>query len=127
QWSHVTTLPLVWFVTFSVPLWGNGPRRRSRLPIDPDARRLQLGPTAPAGAPARLGADGTADAFSDRLPGMVGRIVIEAVRPVVDCGRWPARAGAGQAVPVQATIYRDGHVLLGAAVQARGPGAPVRA
>ncbi|HKE97616.1 MAG TPA: alpha-1,4-glucan--maltose-1-phosphate maltosyltransferase [Actinomycetes bacterium] len=58
---------------------------------------------------------------------MVGRIVIEAVRPVVDCGRWPARAVAGQAVPVQATIYRDGHVLLGAAVQARGPGALVRA
>jgi starch synthase (maltosyl-transferring) len=57
---------------------------------------------------------------------MVGRIVIEAVRPSVDCGRWPARAIVGQVVGVQATIFRDGHALLGAAVQARGPGEPVR-
>ena len=52
---------------------------------------------------------------------MVGRIVIEAVRPVVDCGQWPARAVPGQRIPVSATIFRDGHDLLGAAVRFRGP------
>src|SRR4029450_11063000 len=62
-----------------------------------------------------------------RLLAMVGRLVIEAVRPVVDCGQWPASAVVGQTVAVRATIFRDGHVLLGAAVQARGPGDPVRA
>jgi starch synthase (maltosyl-transferring) len=53
---------------------------------------------------------------------MVGRIVIEAVRPVVDCGQWPARAVAGQRITVQATIFRDGHDILGAGVRVRGPG-----
>src|SRR4030095_16073290 len=62
-----------------------------------------------------------------RLLAMVGRIVIEAVRPVVDCGQWPARAVVGQAVAVRATIVGEGHVVRGAAAQAVGPGDAVRA
>jgi starch synthase (maltosyl-transferring) len=39
----------------------------------------------------------------------VGRIPVLAVTPVVDGGRWPARAVAGEQVPVQATVFREGH------------------
>ncbi len=53
---------------------------------------------------------------------VIGRIVIEAVRPQLDCGRWPARAVAGETVPVEATIFRDGHnVVVAAAVRVVGP------
>jgi starch synthase (maltosyl-transferring) len=54
---------------------------------------------------------------------VIGRIVIEDVRPQVDCGRWPARAVAGETIPVEATVFRDGHnVVVGAAVRLTGPG-----
>ena len=53
---------------------------------------------------------------------MIGRIVIEAIRPRVDCGQWPARAVAGEVVPFRATIFRDGHtVVVGARVRLNGP------
>ncbi len=54
---------------------------------------------------------------------MIGRVVIEGIRPQVDCGRWPARAVAGETVPVRATVFRDGHdVVVAAAVRLAGPG-----
>lgn len=56
---------------------------------------------------------------------VIGRIVIEAVRPRVDCGQWPARAVAGETVPVSATIFRDGHnVVVAAAIRVLGPDDP---
>jgi starch synthase (maltosyl-transferring) len=51
------------------------------------------------------------------------RILIHDVRPQVDCGRYPAKAVVGDAVPVSATIARDGHEVLGAAVRVKRPGA----
>ncbi len=56
---------------------------------------------------------------------MLGRIIIESVRPSVDGAQWPARAVTGQHMPVSAVVFRDGHDVLGAAVQLRGPGSPV--
>jgi starch synthase (maltosyl-transferring) len=54
---------------------------------------------------------------------MIGRIVIEGIRPQVDCGRWPARAVAGETIPVEATIFRDGHnEIIAAGVRLDGPG-----
>ena len=54
---------------------------------------------------------------------MIGRIVIEGIRPQVDCGRWPARAVAGETIPVEATIFRDGHnEVIAAGVRLIGPG-----
>jgi starch synthase (maltosyl-transferring) len=54
---------------------------------------------------------------------VIGRIVIEGIRPQVDCGRWPARAVTGETVPVRATIFRDGHnVVVAAALRLLGPG-----
>ena len=44
------------------------------------------------------------------------RIVIDAVAPVVEQGRFPARAVVGQAVDIQARIFMDGHDQLAARV-----------
>jgi starch synthase (maltosyl-transferring) len=51
------------------------------------------------------------------------RIVIQDVSPQVDCGRYPAKAVEGDRVTVSATIARDGHEVLGAAVRWKRPGA----
>ncbi|HZD68677.1 MAG TPA: maltotransferase domain-containing protein, partial [Actinomycetes bacterium] len=54
---------------------------------------------------------------------MIGRIVIEGIRPQVDCGRWPARAVVGETLPVRATVFRDGHTVeVAAAVRLLAPG-----
>jgi starch synthase (maltosyl-transferring) len=51
------------------------------------------------------------------------RILIQDVRPQVDCGRYAVKAVAGDRVGVSATIVRDGHEVLGAAVRFKPPGA----
>jgi starch synthase (maltosyl-transferring) len=50
------------------------------------------------------------------------RIQIQDVRPVLDCGRYRPKRSVGDRVEVSATIFRDGHDLVGAAVRYRGPG-----
>ncbi len=47
---------------------------------------------------------------------MIGRIVITDVSPVVSCGRWPAKAVVNELIPVSATVFREGHDLVGANV-----------
>jgi starch synthase (maltosyl-transferring) len=51
------------------------------------------------------------------------RILIQDVRPQVDCGRYAVKAVVGDRIDVSATIIRDGHEVLGAAVRFRKPGA----
>src|SRR4051794_31790724 len=46
----------------------------------------------------------------------VGRIPIVDVGPVLEGGRWPARAVVGEAIPITATIFREGHDAEGATV-----------
>ena len=50
------------------------------------------------------------------------RIQIQDVWPQTDCGRFPTKAAVGERVPVWATIFRDGHEVLGAAVRYRRKG-----
>jgi starch synthase (maltosyl-transferring) len=50
------------------------------------------------------------------------RIQIEEVWPQIDCGRYPVKRSVGDEVEVWATIFRDGHDLLGAAILHRAPG-----
>jgi starch synthase (maltosyl-transferring) len=50
------------------------------------------------------------------------RIQIQDVWPQTDCGRYPTKAVVGDRVPVWATIFRDGHEVLGAAVRYRRKG-----
>jgi starch synthase (maltosyl-transferring) len=50
------------------------------------------------------------------------RIQIEEVWPQLDCGRYPVKRSVGDEVDVWATIFRDGHDVLGAAVRYRRAG-----
>ena len=43
------------------------------------------------------------------------------VSPVVECGRFPAKAAVGEAFPVTATIFREGHDELNADLVVTGP------
>ncbi|RMI43853.1 alpha-1,4-glucan--maltose-1-phosphate maltosyltransferase [Actinomadura harenae] len=51
----------------------------------------------------------------------IGRIPILDVAPLVDGGRWPAKAVVGETVEVKATVFREGHEMLGCAVVLRAP------
>jgi starch synthase (maltosyl-transferring) len=51
------------------------------------------------------------------------RIQIENVWPQIDAGRYPVKRSVDEAVEVWATIFRDGHESLGAAILYRPPGA----
>ncbi len=50
------------------------------------------------------------------------RIQIQAVEPLLDCGRFAVKRTVGDRVDVYATIVKDGHDVLGAAIRVRGPG-----
>jgi starch synthase (maltosyl-transferring) len=52
---------------------------------------------------------------------VIGRIPILDVEPAVDCGRRPAKAVAGESFDVSATIFREGHGIIGAGVVLRDP------
>jgi starch synthase (maltosyl-transferring) len=49
------------------------------------------------------------------------RIQIEEVWPQLDCGRYAIKRACGDPVEVWATIFRDGHLELRAAVRYKGP------
>src|SRR5882724_8081600 len=50
------------------------------------------------------------------------RIQIQAIEPIVDCGRYAVKRTVGDRVDVYATVFKDGHDVLGGAVRVRGPG-----
>jgi len=50
------------------------------------------------------------------------RIQIQAIEPIVDCGRYAVKRTVGDRVDVYATIFKDGHDTLAGAVRMRGPG-----
>jgi starch synthase (maltosyl-transferring) len=50
------------------------------------------------------------------------RIQIQAVEPLLDCGRYPVKRTVGDPVDVYATVFKDGHDSLGAAIRVKGPG-----
>jgi starch synthase (maltosyl-transferring) len=51
------------------------------------------------------------------------RIQIQDLTPLVDCGRYAVKACVGDVVRVEATIFRDGHEVLGAALRTKRHGA----
>jgi len=57
---------------------------------------------------------------------MIGRIAVLAVSPAVDAGAYPARATAGELITVSATVFREGHELVGATAVLRGPARDTR-
>ena len=52
---------------------------------------------------------------------MTGRLGIDDVTPAVAGGRDPAKAVAGEHVPVTATVWREGHDAVAATVVWSGP------
>lgn len=50
------------------------------------------------------------------------RIQVQAIEPIVDCGRYAIKRVVGERVDVYATIFKDGHDTLGAAIRVRAPG-----
>ncbi len=52
---------------------------------------------------------------------MVGRITITELSPTVSCGRYSARAVAGEVVPISATVFREGHDAVGCNVTVTRP------
>ena len=51
----------------------------------------------------------------------IGRIPIRELAPVQPENRWPAKASVGEVVPFAATIFREGHGILGAEVELLDP------
>ena len=50
---------------------------------------------------------------------MLGRIVIDDVRPRTPTGRWPAKASVGETVEISADVFKDGHDVLAGRVRVR--------
>ncbi len=53
---------------------------------------------------------------------MIGRIPIIDVQPAVEAGLRPAKAVTGETLQISATVFREGHEMLGAAAEMRDPG-----
>ena len=51
----------------------------------------------------------------------IGRLPITRVTPVVDAGRWPAKAFASEVIPFSAVVFREGHDSLGVEVLLTSP------
>jgi starch synthase (maltosyl-transferring) len=54
---------------------------------------------------------------------VASRIQIQGIEPLVDCGRFAAKACVGDDVRVSATVFRDGHEVLRTALRVKPPGA----
>ncbi|MER5322086.1 alpha-1,4-glucan--maltose-1-phosphate maltosyltransferase [Streptosporangium roseum] len=52
---------------------------------------------------------------------MIGRIPIQDIHPTVDCGRYPAKAAAGETFEIAATVFREGHDAVAAGAVLTGP------
>src|SRR5580698_1840890 len=53
--------------------------------------------------------------------GVIGRIPILDLEPMVECGQRPAKAVTGETFQVSATVFRDGHGIIAAAAVQRDP------
>src|SRR4051794_38313698 len=56
-----------------------------------------------------------------RFEPMIERIPIMDVSPVVERGHYPVKAVVGESLRIAATVFREGHDALGAAVVLKGP------
>ncbi|NLE80976.1 MAG: alpha-1,4-glucan--maltose-1-phosphate maltosyltransferase [Rhodococcus sp.] len=52
---------------------------------------------------------------------MTGRLGIDDVEPAIDGGRFPSKAVVGEAVPVRAVVWREGHAAVSATLAVRAP------
>jgi starch synthase (maltosyl-transferring) len=59
--------------------------------------------------------------MTGRAEPSVGRIPVVDVQPVLEQGRWPAKAVVGEAVTIRATVFREGHDAEGATAVVTSP------
>ena len=71
---------------------------------DETSARVTARPARPAAAPAHVAVPAP----------RIGRIPVLDVFPVAEAGRYPAKATVGEAIPVRATVFREGHDACGA-------------
>lgn len=84
-------------------------------------------PRQPAPRRARAARPAAAPATPSPVHAPVGRIPVVDVSPVAEAGRWPAKATVGEAVPVRATVFREGHDACAATAVLVGPDGTDRA
>ncbi|GAA2021543.1 alpha-1,4-glucan--maltose-1-phosphate maltosyltransferase [Pseudokineococcus marinus] len=80
----------------------------------PGAADDDLAAPAPSTASAAVDAPAGPSPATASPSCVMGRIPVVDLAPVVDGGRWPARAVVGEAVPVTATVFREGHDAVSA-------------
>ena len=51
----------------------------------------------------------------------LGRIPVTKVSPVIEGGAYAAKASVGEAVPIRATVFREGHDAVNASVVLTDP------
>lgn len=91
-------------------------RPGATLAVPPGTLAVHVAEVRPAAMVTPLSIDAA------RAVGALPRVAIEAPRPAVDDGRFPARLVVGSSVKVTADILTDGHDKLGAVVRWRAPG-----
>ncbi|HEY3926724.1 MAG TPA: alpha-1,4-glucan--maltose-1-phosphate maltosyltransferase [Acidothermaceae bacterium] len=93
----------------------------------PATRTARTATTASAGTATATETPATATAVTP----LSGRIPIDDVMPVIECGRYPAKSVVGEQLTVGATVFREGHDALGVNVVLRdstgrtGPWSPM--
>jgi starch synthase (maltosyl-transferring) len=96
--------------------------------LDFDVRRApfweesQLVPARPTDQPASTRVAKDAAAARRAKPAAPPRIIILEPQPVLDGGRFAPKRTTGESVPVEATIFADGHDVLRAVVRWKAPG-----
>ncbi|GIG38044.1 alpha-1,4-glucan:maltose-1-phosphate maltosyltransferase [Cellulomonas pakistanensis] len=113
--------------TTSAPVPEPAPQTASEPPAAPEpappTRRARK-----AASPAKAVATAEAAAEAARpARAPIGRIPVVDVSPVAEAGRWPAKAAVGEAVPVRATVFREGHDACAATAVLVGPDGTDRA
>ena len=97
-----------------------GPRRRPAKtpartsPASSSAPPPSTAPAPPAAAPPPAPAPAAVPVAQVVVGPPIGRIPVVDVFPVAEAGRFPAKAVVGEAFPVRATVFREGHDAVAA-------------
>nr|WP_265521938.1 maltotransferase domain-containing protein [Oerskovia sp. JB1-3-2] len=104
------------------------PAARSRRPSTGSAPTVARTPapepaphTSPGATPTPDPAVAPARSVSATGGPGIGRIPVLELSPVVEGGRWPAKAVVGEMVPIEATVFREGHDAVAATAVLVGP------
>src|ERR687885_2587666 len=98
--------------------WVPGARPAEQEPAAPEPGTATSQSAPPAAGSERVQ---SRPATSPIPPSTIGRIPVLGVSPVVDAGRFPAKAVVGEPVPISATVFREGHDAVAATAVLVGP------